>query len=63
MVAEIEVETKDFATAEAEALGKLDAFREAANPSAEYGITLYQARPADVGELVTPRRVLAVTED
>ena len=32
----------------ASALAQLDAFREAVQPAAEYGITLYQATVADV---------------
>ena len=34
-----------------DAAAQLDAFREAAQPAAEYGITLYQATHADVAAL------------
>jgi hypothetical protein len=46
-VTEIEVDWEGAAAVE-EAQAKLDAFREATQPSQNYGVTLYRATPEDL---------------
>ena len=48
-VVEIEVDS-ETQTASQEAQAKLDAFREAALPSENYGVTLYRATPDDLND-------------
>lgn len=43
----------------ANAVAKLNAFREAVQPAVEYGFTLYQATPADLAEFDGALWVLA----
>jgi hypothetical protein len=52
-VVEIEVDTDEMHDPAEKAQAKLDAFREAALPSENYGVTLYRATPDDLrGDLL-----------
>jgi hypothetical protein len=55
-VVEIEVDAETHAAAEG-AQARLDAFREAIQPSENYGVTLYRATPDDLGDDLLRRQV------